>query len=136
MIWRALAVWFAILLLANLNGAVRQAWLIAPLGEVAGRAVSTVLLSILILLVTWLTIRWIGPTTAGDALRVGSIWLALTLAFEFLVGHFVFGKSWAALLEDYDVTRGRIWVLALLVALLAPLWTARLRGLLLQDAAH
>jgi len=135
MVGRAVAVWFAILVLANVNGAVRQAWLIAPLGEVTGRAVSTLILSGLVLFVTSLAIRWIGPTTAGEALRVGALWLALTLGFEFLVGHYVFRKPWAALLEDYDVTRGRIWVLALIVVLLAPLLSARARGVL-QEAVR
>jgi hypothetical protein len=62
-------------------------------------------------------------------LIVGSWWLSLTLAFEFLVGHYALHKSWATLLADYDIRRGRIWVAALITTLLAPLWMARLRGL-------
>ena len=128
MIWRAVAIWFAILVLANVNGAVRQAWLIPLVGETIGRAVSTLLLCVLVFLLTWLAIGWIGPTTTGDAIKIGVLWLALTLAFEFLVGHYVFRQPWAALREDYDLTRGRIWMLALLVVLMAPLVTGRLRG--------
>ena len=129
MIWRAIAVWFGILVLANINGAARQLWLIPRIGEPAGRVVSTLALCGIVVLLTWLTVRWIGPDTAGGALRIGVVWLALTLAFEFLVGHYVFRQPWVALLEDYDVTRGRIWPLALLVVLLAPLLTARARRL-------
>lgn len=129
MIWRAIVVWFAVLALANLNGAVREAWLIPRLGPVAGRVLSTVILCGLVFLVTWLTIGWIRPATSGDALRVGGLWLILTLAFEFLVGHYLFRKPWAVLLEDYDLTRGRIWVAVLVVVAFAPLWTARMRGL-------
>ena len=130
MIWRALVVWLGILLAANVNGALREALLIARFGEVAGRALSTLILCGLVLLLTWLTIGWVGPSTPGQALEVGGFWLLLTLAFEFLVGHYVFRKPWAALLEDYDVSRGRIWVLVLVVVLLAPLWAARLKELL------
>lgn len=129
MIWRAIGVWFAVLALANLNGAVREAWLIPRLGPVAGRVLSPVILCGLVFLVTWLTIGWIRPATSGDALRVGLLWLILTLAFEFLVGHYLFRKPWAVLLEDYDLTRGRIWVAVLVVVVFAPLWTARMRGL-------
>jgi hypothetical protein len=128
-IWRAIAVWFGILVLANINGAARQFWLIPRIGEPAGRVVSTLALCGIVVLLTWLTVRWIGPATAGGALRIGVVWLALTLAFEFLVGHYVFQQPWAALLEDYDVTRGRIWPLALLVVLFAPLLAARLKRL-------
>ena len=35
----------------------------------------------------------------------------MTVAFEFGVGHWVAGDSWSALLENYDVTSGKIWVL-------------------------
>lgn len=132
MIWRATLVWFAILVLAILNGAIREGWLIPRLGPVAGRALSTVILCGLIFLVTWLTIAWIVPGWARDALKVGILWMAFTLAFEFLVGHYVLHKSWAALLEDNNLSRGRIWVAVLIMVLIAPLWTARLKGLWLQ----
>lgn len=130
MIGRALAIWLGILLLANLNGAIREVWLIPTLGQTAGRALSTLVLSALVLVVTWLAIGWIRPATPQDALIIGVLWLALTLAFEFLVGHYVFRKPWAELTQDYDVTRGRIWPLVLLMVLFAPLWTARIRKLL------
>ena len=121
--------WGLLLVLAVMNGGVRDTWLSPRLGDTAGRALITVLLSLLILLATWTTIRWIGPRTAGQALTVGAVWLLLTVAFEFGVGHYAFGKSWSELLADYDVSRGRIWILVLVVTLLAPAMTARLRGL-------
>jgi hypothetical protein len=65
--------------------------------------------------------------TAREARSVGALWLALTLAFEFGVGHYGFGKAWPELLADYDLRHGRIWIAVLVVTLLAPLWTVRLR---------
>lgn len=130
MIWRAIVVWLAVLALASLNGAAREAWLIPHFGNPVGRALSTVILCALVYLTTWLTIGWIHPTRAGEALGIGALWLVLTLGFEFLAGHYAFGKDWAVLLEDYDLSRGRIWVAVLVVVFLAPLWTARMRGLL------
>jgi hypothetical protein len=130
MMLRAAAVWFGILVLAVLNGGGRDIWLSPLLGDTAGRAVSTLLLCGLIVLAAWLTIGWIGPVTRGEAFRVGVLWVALTLAFEFGVGHYIFGKPWPELLADYDLSRGRIWIAALVVTLLAPWGTARRRGLL------
>ena len=78
---------------------------------------------LVILFATWLTIGWIGPTTARQAVAVGALWVGLTLAFEFGVGHYGFGNPWAELLADYDLRRGRIWILVLLTTLLAPLLT-------------
>jgi hypothetical protein len=129
MIGRSLAVWCLLVVLAVLNGGIRNTWLSPLLGDTVGRAISSLMLSGLILLATWLTIGWIGPRTAGQALAVGAIWLGLTLAFEFGAGHYAFGKSWGELLADYDLSRGRIWILVLIVTLVAPVWTARLRGL-------
>jgi hypothetical protein len=125
---RALAVWGLLLVLAVLNGGVRDTWLSPVLGDTIGRAISSVLLALLILLATWLTIRWIGPTTPGQAMMVGALWVGLTLAFEFGVGHYGFGKSWAELLADYDLLRGRIWILVLLATFVAPMLTFTRRG--------
>jgi hypothetical protein len=90
MIGRGLAVWLGILLLANLNGAVREMWLIPAMGKIPGRALSTVVLSVLVFLIAWLTVGWIRPVSTGDAMLIGLVWLLLTLGFEFLVGHYVF----------------------------------------------
>lgn len=124
---RALVIWFAILLLASLNGAVRDLIVAPRIGDTIARALSTVILCALVVLVTWLSIRWIGPRRPQQALGVGFFWLVLTLLFEFGAGR-LSGKSWSTLLADYDVFQGRIWVLVPVVTLLAPLWAARVRG--------
>jgi hypothetical protein len=56
-----------------------------------------------------------------QALTIGLVWLALTITFEFLFGHYVAGHSWVKLLEDYNVLAGRLWVVVLIWITLAPL---------------
>ena len=129
MILRALAVWLLLLILAVLNGGLRDTQLSPRLGDTVGRGISTLLLCGLIVLATWLTIGWIRPGGSREAVAVGALWVALTLAFEFGVGHYGFGKPWPELLADYDLSRGRIWITVLVVTLLAPWWTARSREL-------
>ena len=129
MILRALAVWLLLLILAVLNGGLRDTQLSPRLGDTVGRGISTLLLCGLIVLATWLTIGRIRPGGSREALAVGALWVALTLAFEFGVGHYGFGKPWPELLADYDLSRGRIWITVLVVTLLAPWWTARSREL-------
>jgi hypothetical protein len=131
---RALAVWFAILVLASLNGALRDLVVAPRIGDTVARAISTVILCGLIFLVTWYTIRWIEPQSAKQALAVGAFWVALTVAFEFGAGRYA-GKSWSVILEDYNVMRGRIWVLVPIVTFLAPYWATRMRGLLWTSPA-
>ena len=52
------------------------------------------------------------------------IWVALTVAFEFLAGHYLFGTPWPVLLADYRLSEGRVWILVLASTLLAPVLTA------------
>jgi hypothetical protein len=130
MIRRALAVWFVILVLAVVNGAVRDGWLSPRLGETIGRGLSSISLSALVFIATCLLIRWLRPATVGQAWGIGWLWLGLTLGFEFLAGHFLFGKPWPTLLEDYNVLRARIWILVLIVTFVSPALAARLRHVL------
>jgi hypothetical protein len=129
-ILRALALWLALCGVAIVNGTVRQFLLVPRLGANAGHLASSVSLSLLILLVAWLGIRWIGPGAARQAWAVGAVWVLATVAFEFLVGHYLFRNPWSKLLADYDVRQGRVWVLVLIATALAPRWAAGVRGLL------
>ena len=126
---RSSIVWFLMLVLASVNGAIREALLIPMMGDVAGRAASTLTLSGLVLLLTYLTIRWIHPRSGRETWIIGILWVTLTLVFEFLAGHYLFGNAWGQLLEDYNVFRGRIWILVLITIALAPWVCARIRGL-------
>jgi hypothetical protein len=127
MIPRAVLAWLALLLFAILNGALRQALLIPSLGEQAGHVVSTLLLSAIILGAAWVLLPWIHPRTTRDAWIVGALWLVLTVAFEFLGGHYLFGDPWEDLLAAYNVAQGRIWFLVLIATWLAPVVAFALR---------
>ncbi len=124
---RASLAWFAILLLAILNGGFRQALLIPRLGERDGRIVSTLLLSALVFLAAWLLVPWMRPASSRAAWSIGALWLLLTLAFEFLAGHYLLGDSWESLLAEYNVAKGRIWILVLISVLVAPVVVHALR---------
>jgi ABC-type siderophore export system fused ATPase/permease subunit len=120
MVVRAVLIWCALLVIASINGFAREAVLIPRIGDVAGRAVSSLALSVFIIILTWISIAWIAPRSTPQAWVVGVIWVALTLAFEFLAGHYVFHNSWSRLLEDYNLLRGRIWILVLVTTLVSP----------------
>ena len=117
---RAVSIWCVLLVVASINGVLREAVLIPRTGDHLGRIISTLLLSAFIFILAWLTIGWIGPRTREQAWLVGVAWLLLTLAFEFLAGHYLFHHAWSSLLADYNVLRGRIWVLVLITTLVAP----------------
>jgi hypothetical protein len=120
MIGRAVAVWFGIMLLAIVNGAARDLMLVPRLGDLVARALSCVTLAGVILLVASVSLRWIAPASIGDAWTIGVMWLAMTLAFEFLGGHYLFRTRWHTLLADYDLLARRLWILVLAATLVAP----------------
>ncbi len=127
MFLRSFFVWFVLLVLAVLNGTFRQAVLLPRFGDGPAHALSTVLLCILIFTVSWFSVDYLRVETTREAWLVGLLWLGLTVAFEFMAGHYLFGNPWPKLLADYNLARGRIWVLVLLTDLLAPLGAFWLR---------
>ena len=124
---RSTAIWLVILTVAIMNGAFRQGILVPRLGDATGHVISTVLLSGAVLVVTWLTVGWIQPSNYREAWSIGAYWLALTVGFEFLAGHYLFHTPWPVLLADYNVLKGRIWPLVLVLTFSAPAITTWFR---------
>jgi len=122
----AVGAWLVLMVLAILNGALRNATYARALGEYAGHVLSSLLFVAVVFAVTYAFLRLArvdyGP---GDLLVVGATWLGMSVAFEFLFGHYVAGHSWSRLLADYNILRGRVWALVLLAVFTAPLVVGR-----------
>ena len=113
--------WLGMPLLAILNAVVREKAYKNTLGELAAHQLSTATLIILIGIYTWLiSLGWKLEST-GQALTAGGIWLVLTVSFEFIFGRLVMKHPWERLFHDYNILEGRVWILALIWTLLAPL---------------
>ena len=124
---RSFLVWLLFIPLAIVNGIIRDLLLTPVLGDAAGRAISSVTLSILILGVTALLVRRLGVDTRAGYLLVGGFWLVMTLLFEFSFFVAVMGHPLDELLADFDVFRGRLWVLVLITTFFAPLLASMMR---------
>ncbi len=125
---RILLVWVLFIPLAILNGAVREGVLVPWLRNNTALPLSGILLSCLIFLTTYLLFPWL-KATPRQSWAIGSTWLFLTILFEFCFGHFVMGKPWRVLLDQYDVQGGNLWVLVLFVVFVSPYLSGKLRGL-------
>ena len=125
---RAIGYWMLMLVGMIANGAVRQGLLIPAVGERAGQAISALTGITIILSVGYLFVRSLSSPEARFLARVAVLWFVLTVAFEFLFGHYVAGDSWSALIANYDVSRGRLWPFVLLSVPAGPLlWGAQFR---------
>lgn len=121
MLWIHLLGWFGLMLLAIFNGIIRNRYYLNRVGDLRAHQLSTLTLLLLMSAFIWVLARCWPLASSGQALTVGGIWLVVTVLFEFAFGHYVVKKSWAVLLADYNLLKGRVWVLILLWTLLAPL---------------
>jgi hypothetical protein len=123
----AVGAWLVLAVLAILNGLLRNATYARPLGEYAGHVLSSLIFVAVVFAVTYAFLRLVRIDYGlGDLLAVGGMWVVLTVAFEFLFGHYAAGHPWSRLLADYNVLKGRAWALVLLAVFLAPLIMGRL----------
>ena len=127
--FRAAAVWFMLLAIAVVAGAVRTTLLQPRVGEQAAHVIGTLASVAIFAVVIWCTVSWIAPRSdRGQLVRVGIGWVAATVLFEFGFGRYVMGHPWSRLLADYNLLAGRLWVLVLLTLLLMPIAAAEFQG--------
>jgi hypothetical protein len=112
--------WIGMVIIAIMNGVIRDAFYGKYLGELTAHQISTFTLTVLAGLYLWLLgLMWKIPSS-NQAITIGLIWLALTVAFEFLFGHYVMKHPWTRLLHDYNIIKGRVWILVLIWITIAP----------------
>ena len=107
------------LVIAIINGALRDVWYRKPAGELAAHQVSTITLILFFGVFIGLVFQKYPPSSSRQALLIGVIWVIMTLSFEFGFGRWR-GNSWEQLLRDYNVFEGRLWVLIPLWVMIAP----------------
>ena len=127
MIRRALLVWLLMMAVETIHGMLRNRFLVPVLGDVGARQIGVLIGSAIILGIAVLLIGWIRPTSERALLAIGALWLVLTLAFEFGLGH-ALGRSWDSLLADYDLTRGGLLSIGMVVLALSPWIAAHFRN--------
>ena len=120
MIWKYTPAWLGLVVVAIINGAVRNEVYGKHLKELTAHQISCFTGMALIGLCTWVLNLWWKLESAGQAMTIGLIWLGLTVVFEFLFGHYVMKHPWSRLFHDYDIHRGRLWLLVLVWTTIVP----------------
>jgi hypothetical protein len=105
--------WLGGSVLGIVNGTLREVAYKDRVGELTADQLSGATLIGLLALYFWLLDRlWPIPTRRA-ALAIGGTWVVLTVAFEFLFGHWVDGDSWSELAGNYNLAEGNLWLLVL-----------------------
>lgn len=127
---KALLAWLVLVCIAIANALLRERLMAPSLGPALALPLSGLSLSAFIFLFALATVPLIGKSSSQVYLAIGLFWLLLTLAFEFLFGHYVAGKSWAEIAQVFNLARGDLFILVLITSAIVPWLAAKLRGLI------
>lgn len=126
---RAFTVWLVIIIAETFHGILRAIFLQPLTGDFQARQISVFTGSLMILIITFLFIRWIHAETTKSLFAVGFMWLTLTVLFELILGRVVMGVSWERIVSDYNIARGGLLPIGFAVLTFAPFITAKVRGI-------
>ncbi len=130
---RGFIVWLVIMLAEVMHGMVRVTFLQPLVGDFPARQIAVFTGSVIILAITTTFIRWLGAVSVIQLLGVGLLWLFLTLGFEIILGRFVMGYGWERITSDYNLLKGGLLPIGLLILTLSPLVAAKIRGVIDQS---
>ncbi len=122
---RLLLTWLLLALLMPVNGLLREAGLKRVMSAGAAEALSALTGIVIILATTRWLFRVPADAPTAQLVRWALILVGATVAYEFGIG-LAGGKSFADLLANYALWKGRLWPLVLAALAATPwLWRGR-----------
>jgi uncharacterized membrane protein YwaF len=106
--------------IATPNGTLPEGSYGKHLSELQAHQVSTATGVLLFGIYIWMLVHIWRSVSSRQAITIGLVWLGLTVAFEFLCGHYVAKRSWNQLLRDYNLCAGCVWLVILVWVTVAP----------------
>ncbi len=112
--------WFPMIVIAMINGGLREYTYQKWTGEKAGHQISTIILILLFGLYFIFLFKFYPINSMQEAINTGFMWLGLTIVFEFIMG-LLNGESFSKMMADYNIFKGRLWPLVLVWVTVAPI---------------
>jgi len=122
---RGFIVWLLIIFAETIHGMARTLLLEPLIGDFRAQQVSVFTGAAMIVVITFVFVRWLKGSGVSDFIEIGMMWVILTVGFELILGRFVMDVSWERIASDYNVFHGGLMLFGLLVMLLAPLLMAK-----------
>ena len=126
MIKKSILIWLSIIPLAILNGGFREKFLIFWVGENYAEPISGFILCLLIFIVSLIFIPRLGKGKPKTYWKMGTLWVALTIVFETVIG-ITMGNTLTELLNAYNITTGNLWLLVVLFTGITPWLVAKIK---------
>jgi hypothetical protein len=127
---KSLVVWVIIVCAEIANGIARTLLLVPYVGDLPARQIGVFTGSAIILTIAIIFIKWIGAKSVFHLLSIGLLWLVLMLTFEITFGLFVAGISWERIASDYNIIKGGLLPIGMIILTLSPLIAAKIRRLI------
>jgi hypothetical protein len=109
-----------LLLIAILNGSLRDAWHGKSLSALRAHQISTLAGAVLLGIYIGAVTRLRELQSAGQDPSVGLIWLVMIVGLELLCGHHIAERPWSQLpFQDYNFFAGDVWALLVVWVTLA-----------------
>ncbi|SRR6266566_2899619 len=124
---RAIALWLLVMAVEFVHGTLRWIFLRPRVGDFRSGQIGVVTGSGLFLLIVYFCEPWMMLGSSKDGLRVGLLWVVLTLAFEGNFGHYVMGRSWESIAAEYNLLHGGLMPVGLAIFAMTPWIAWRLR---------
>jgi hypothetical protein len=113
--------WLILVILAIINAIIRESVYGSYVTPFQAQQISAVIFIIILFIFTIIFLKVLPiKATSRQYLFLGLFWLALTIIFEFLFGHYIAGNSWSELLAAYNILRGQLWPAVLIAIALMP----------------
>jgi hypothetical protein len=121
--------WLVLVILAIINAIIRESVYGPHVTSFQAQQISALIFIIILFIFTIIFLKVLPiKATSRQYLFLGLFWLALTIIFEFLFGHYVVGNSWSELLAAYNLLQGQLWPLVLIATVLMPWIVSKING--------
>jgi hypothetical protein len=117
---KILLFWLPMPFIGVINGIFRQVVILKYVNDFQAHQLSTFTLIALLAIYIYAVQKKLPIVDNKDAWITGSMWLLLTVAFEFGLGFFVSRLTFQQMLADYNIFEGRLWPVVLLSILILP----------------
>lgn len=125
---KSLAIGLLIALGEVVNGNVRVRLLHRRFGKKRAKLISFFSGTFIIYAICWFTLPWLAPSGYLDCVKIGFIWLAIMLALDIYYGRYVFKLRWTKIWEDFNLLKGNMLGLGMLLLFLSPVIIFKLQG--------
>ena len=122
---RSLEVWLFIAVASTMNGMFRSLFLVPRLGEHMAHVLGVLILIIVVLLSSSVLVnRVLKEYANSDLFLIGILWVVLSVSVDFVFEYYLLKVPWTAILHDYNLFSGRIWICVLMTEFIGPWFMA------------